>query len=72
MVTLPDGKTAYFRFYDPRVMRRFITGFDAAEASQFFGPIQQYLCEDDPPDSILRLRAGGGGIEREVIPVAME
>jgi hypothetical protein len=69
MVTLPDAKNAYFRFYDPRVMRKFVTGFDAAEAARFFGSIHDYFCEDDKPGSLLRLWAGPSGVERESIPV---
>lgn len=35
-VGLPDGKMAYFRFYDPRVLRAFLLGGTTEHFRQFF------------------------------------
>lgn len=46
MVRLPDGREAYFRFYDPRVLRVFLARSTAREASTFMGPVSRYFVED--------------------------
>jgi hypothetical protein len=69
MVTLPNGKNAYFRFYDPRVMREFVTGFSSQEAAEFFGPVRQYLCEDEDPAQILRICPDANGVGKCGIPM---
>ena len=37
MVKMPDGAQAYFRFYDPRVLRVYLPTCLPEEAAQFFG-----------------------------------
>jgi hypothetical protein len=39
------GDTAYFRFYDPRVMRVFLPSCMPAQARRFFGPVAWFLVE---------------------------
>jgi Domain of unknown function (DUF4123) len=46
-VQTDDGKELYFRFYDPRVLRVFLPTCITDESSQFFGPIQTFLIEDE-------------------------
>ena len=58
-VQLPDGKQVYFRFYDPRVLRVFLPTCTADEINQFFGPIKQYLMEDEKPDKLLQFQQHG-------------
>lgn len=67
MVKMPDGKQAYFRFYDPRVLRVFLSTCSPEETTQFFGPIQDYLVEDDSPEKLLRFVDGGTGSEPRTI-----
>lgn len=45
MVQLPDGKTVYFRFYDPRVLRVYLPTCDAAEREAFWGPVKTFIVE---------------------------
>ena len=45
----PDGVEHYFRFYDPRVLRRYLATCTAAEREDFFGPVQALATTD--PDS---------------------
>ena len=44
-VRLPDGELAYFRFYDPRVLRDFLPTFSAEELPAFCGPVQRFVME---------------------------
>ncbi len=42
LVDAPDGDHWYFRFYDPRVLSRFLPTCDAAQLTDFFGPVTAY------------------------------
>jgi hypothetical protein len=46
LVTGPDGRELYFRFYDPRVITTFLRALNPREASDFFGPIQEFVVPD--------------------------
>ncbi len=67
---LPDGKQVYFRFYDPRVLRVFLTTCPADDANRFFGPIKQYLMEDEQPDRLLQFDNTGQGADRKVVDLS--
>ena len=70
MVTLPDGKQVYFRFYDPRVLRVFLPTCTADEINQFFGPIQRFLMEDEKPDKLLQFTNAGRGAEKKEVDLS--
>ncbi len=53
MVEALEGRQVYFRFYDPRVLPRFVQTCTAGEAEQFFGPIEGFFVTTDQ-----------GGLER--------
>ena len=64
MVQMPDGKTVYFRFYDPRVLRVYLPTCNAAEIETVFGPVERFLMESiDGTEAIAFARAGGTLIE---------
>ena len=42
-----DGKDFFFRFYDPRVLRKLLLKYDAEKLKDFFGPVKRFLCEDE-------------------------
>ena len=42
-----DGKDFFFRFYDPRVLRKLLIKYDADKLKTFFGPVKRFLCEDE-------------------------
>lgn len=42
LVDAPDGDKWYFRFYDPRVLARFLPTCDAGQLTDFFGPVSAY------------------------------
>jgi hypothetical protein len=44
IVRSPEGQEAYFRFYDPRVLRRFLETCSIAESGRFFGTINSFVC----------------------------
>jgi hypothetical protein len=66
-VKLPSGEQVYFRFYDPRVMRVFLPTCTPEDTTQFFGPIQNYLIEDEPPAQLLRFVNTGQGSQKMLI-----
>lgn len=49
LVTVYDetGKPMIFRFYDPRVLRKFLPTCSADELKTFFGTVQQMFAEDE-------------------------
>jgi len=57
----------YFRFYDPRVMRVFLPTCTPEDTTQFFGPIQNYLVEDESPEQLLRFVNTGQGSQKMLI-----
>jgi len=70
MVKMPDGAQAYFRFYDPRVLRIYLPTCLPEEVDQFFGPIQNYLVEDEAPGTLLHFSNKGRGAEAKEIGLA--
>jgi hypothetical protein len=47
LVKNPQGRTCFFRFYDPRVLRPFLASSRAAQRTAFFGPASSFWCESD-------------------------
>lgn len=70
MVQMPDRKQVYFRFYDPRVLRVFLPTCTADEVKQFFGPVKQYLMEDEKPDKLLQFASTDRGAEKKVVDLS--
>jgi hypothetical protein len=68
-VILPGGETAYFRFYDPRVLRVFLPTCTREEAEQLFGPITGYLLEGKQPGTLLHFSGPSPG--RSPVPQAI-
>ncbi len=69
MVQLEGGPQAYFRFYDPRVLRDFLPTATYPELLQFFGPIQEWLMEGASPGTLLRSRCSAEGLATVAVPV---
>jgi len=44
-VEFPDGKSRYFRYYDPRVIREYLPMCNSEELFKVFGPISSYVAE---------------------------
>lgn len=69
-VKSPEGKTLYFRYYDPRVLRTYLPTCNPEETKIIFGPITSYLCEDEKPETLLSFRAEAGVPRKEPIQLA--
>lgn len=65
MVINPEGKSVYFRYYDPRVLRVYLPTCNAGEIQTLFGPISSYIAEDEDASTLLRLSANGKNIRIE-------
>ena len=70
MVKDPDGKSIYFRYYDPRVLRIYLPTCNAQEIEAVFGPIHAYLLEDEAPAILLRFPKSAGGTRKEAVRLA--
>jgi len=66
-VQLPNGNGAYFRFYDPRVLRVYLPTCRPEETYYFFGPIKDYLVEDEKPGHLLRFVNTSQGSQKVLI-----
>lgn len=62
LVQMEDGKEAYFRFYDPRVLRAFLPACTREELAEFFGPIRALWVEGrEEGSTMIRFSLGAGG-----------
>jgi hypothetical protein len=43
------GTSLYFRYYDPRVLPRYLPTCQPTELTSFFGPVNSYFMEDEEP-----------------------
>lgn len=66
MVRRYDGKSLYFRYYDPRVLRNYLPTCTAAELAYVFGPIVRFLIESKDGRSILSFTADGAQTDAPV------
>jgi hypothetical protein len=49
MVYDESGKSLYFRYYDPRVLRVYLPTCNAKELKTVFGPVVSFLVENEEP-----------------------
>jgi hypothetical protein len=54
-----SGRKLIFRYYDPRVLRRYLPTCWTEELRTFFGPVRRFLMEDDDPETILEFGFDG-------------
>lgn len=71
MVELEAGRRAYFRFYDPRVLRVFLPGCTPQEASEFFGPVASFMMESPGGEALWTFARGRHGVEYRPLPLAV-
>lgn len=72
MVVTDDGKTLYFRFYDPRVLRVFLPTCSAEQLTEFFGPISAFWVEDEDPARALRFGLADGVLQTDTIDLTFD
>jgi hypothetical protein len=58
-VLSPEGKTLYFRFYDPRVLRTYLGTCQPKELVDFFGPCEAMALEGPRGQALLNYRLTG-------------
>ena len=62
-----DGRPLYFRFYDPRVLPKFLMDARPDELAAFFGPVETFVLETDQGAGLaLRLGPAGGVVTRKI------
>jgi len=64
------GKSYYFRFYDPRVLRTYLPACNPGELASFFGPIQTWVIEGEDPQTALRFDVSDGKLASHQDPLA--
>lgn len=69
-VEMEDGREVYFRYYDPRVLRRFLPTCTYEEWMQFFGVIESYFMESEDGTSVLRFRCEADEPEAERVSLS--
>lgn len=70
-VQTESGKSLFFRYYDPRVLRIFLPTCTGAQLHEFFGEgIEYFLVEDEDPAFAICFRVAGGQLKQERIQVA--
>lgn len=67
MVRDPDGKSLYFRFYDPRVLRIFLPTCTPDELRDFFGPVACFVVEAEDSGTLLRFSRRDAALRREEV-----
>jgi len=65
------GKTLYFRFFDPRVLRTTLAAMDPAESSDFLGLVSSYMVEADPPEAMLCWSMEGGRVHAYKVQISV-
>jgi len=67
IIKTEDGEKMYFRFYDPRVFRVFISTCNKNQLTEIFCDIENYICEDENPDFALKFYIKKDLLETEKI-----
>jgi hypothetical protein len=62
-----DGKTYYFRFYDPRVLRIYMPTCNSEELKAFFGPVDSFFVENEDPSESLMFQLDNGILRQEKV-----
>jgi Domain of unknown function (DUF4123) len=60
---------AYFRFFDPRVLRLYLPACDLEKLNGFFGPVQKFICEDEDSSFALLFSFNGKQLIKERMAV---
>lgn len=61
LARLPDGEAVYFRFYDPRVLRRFLPICAPDQLAALFEGVDAFLAESEDAGEILQFRRDAAG-----------
>ncbi len=70
IVNDPENKPLYFRYYDPRVLRKYLPTCGAKDLATIFGPVTSYYLESEYPKSASRFRMEAGSLFRDEMAIA--
>ncbi len=62
-----EGKSFFFRFYDPRVLRVYLPTCNAAEIKTVFGPVESFVVEEEDPSVLLHFSRAGEELQKEKV-----
>ena len=65
-----EGKSLFFRFYDPRVFRVYLPTCNAEELATVFGPISFYMIEDERSSALQRISVTGEKLRIDKFQIA--
>jgi hypothetical protein len=63
------GRPLRFRYYDPRVLRTYLSTCRADELAIVFGPVTSYIVEDSDPDMLSRYQLASGVMKQKQISI---
>ena len=66
----PDGRPLYFRYYDPRVLRLYLSTCGGNELRTLFGPVTAYYAEGENADTVLRFTIAGDGLGQQSLTLS--
>lgn len=58
----------YFRFYDPRVLKKILPAYDREQLSRFFGPVEKFIVEGDTKAEAIVFTQRNGILKQETVP----
>jgi hypothetical protein len=62
-----EGKSYFFRFYDPRVLRTYLPTCNAKEIKTIFGPVGNFMVEGEDPSVLLHFSMAGEALQKEKV-----
>jgi hypothetical protein len=62
-----EGQEYFFRFYDPRVLEKFLPTCNKDQIREFFGLIQYFIAEDTVKEKAIRYWQENGILKQEII-----
>ncbi len=64
-----EGKSYFFRFYDPRVLRTYLPTCNSEELNTVFGPVENFIVEGEDPSVLMHFSLAGDALQKKKIPV---
>ena len=62
-----SGKTLFFRYYDPRVIRVFLPVCDNAQLLTMFGPVEHYFVEGEKQNTLIQYSLRDNKLIQDVV-----
>lgn len=69
MVNDPEGKSIYFRYYDPRVLLAYVPTCNAEDLKIIFGPLNAYCVESKDATTAVHYSLKDGLLRTQTIPL---